>query len=72
MLLVDDQVIVVNPTRINLKYPKLTWKKNNSIMSLSTVIKTGLSILLDNPIIVEGAPKKALAIIKEHFTYSSE
>jgi len=41
-------------------------------MSLSTVIKTGLSILLDNPILVEGAQKKALAIIKTHFTFSSD
>ncbi len=41
-------------------------------MSLATVIKTGLSILLDNPILVEGAQKKAIDIIKSHFTYSSE
>jgi hypothetical protein len=27
-------------------------------MSFSTIIKSGLSILLDNPIIVEGAQKK--------------
>ena len=41
-------------------------------MSLSAVIKTGLSILLDNPILVEGAQNKALDIIKTHFTYSSD
>ena len=41
-------------------------------MSLSTIVKTGLSILLDNPILVEGAQKKALSIIKSHFTFSSE
>ncbi len=41
-------------------------------MSLSAIIKSGLGILLDNPIIVEGAQKKALDIIKTHFTYSSE
>jgi len=41
-------------------------------MSLSAIIKSGLSILLDNPIIVEGAQKQALEIIKTHFTYSSE
>jgi hypothetical protein len=28
--------------------------------------------LLDNPILVEGAQKKALDIIKTHFTYSSD
>jgi len=41
-------------------------------MSLSAIIKSGLSILLDNPILVEGAQKKALDIIKTHFSYSSE
>ena len=41
-------------------------------MSLSAIIKSGLSILLDNPIIVEGAQKKALNIIKTHFTFSSD
>ena len=41
-------------------------------MSISTIIKTGLSILLDNPIIVEGAQKQALEIIKTHFTYSAD
>ena len=41
-------------------------------MSISTFIKTGLSILLDNPIVVEGAQKKAIEIIKTHFTYSAD
>ncbi len=41
-------------------------------MFLSAVIKSGLGILLDNPIFVEGEQKKALNIIKTNFTYSYE
>ena len=61
---------LANSTKINLIYPKPINKK--TIKSLSTVIKSGLSILFENPIIREGAQKKALSIIKSHFTFSSD
>ncbi len=41
-------------------------------MSIPTIIKTGLSILLDNPILREGVQQKAIEIIKTHFCYSSD
>jgi hypothetical protein len=39
-------------------------------MSFSTIIKSGLSILLDNPILVEGAQKKEVLQNQTNLTVS--